>query len=295
MISIYALIPFLVATPILSEIVSILEREVGKNMAMSQNGTNNINIYDDKYFKLGARFTLPSKLVLQDIMREYREDVEGIKVMEIGCGSGDLLKTLQEKGADVFGVEVSESAIVFCKDKGIRCEKADLSCIQIEESKMVTAGAFDMCIFVEVLEHIFDYFRLLSNINRSLKLRGQVFFTTPNFNDIRRLVSYVRGKSCSQMQNIGHIRFFSKDYLKKVFTIEGFAIELKTGPTVELLSNVSPHGVLSWMFQEVSRPLILGKATKVGDAQISSIYDISPPGRHRQIIESLWKKQTVKS
>lgn len=264
-------------------------------MEMPQSGHKDINIYNDKYFKVGERFTLPSKLLLQDILREYQEDIKGMKIMEIGCGSGDLLKVLQDKGANVFGVEISESAVFFCKDKGIRCEKVDLSCIDIEESKMVTAGAFDICILVEVLEHIFDYFRLLSNINRILKLGGRVFFTTPNFNDVRRLVSYARGKSCSQMQNIGHVRFFSKDYLKKVFTIEGFAIELRTGPTAELLSNVSPRGVLSWMFHKVSKPLILGKATKVGDAQISSISDISPPGRHRKFIESLWKKQMVKS
>jgi hypothetical protein len=97
------------------------------------------------------------------------------------------------------------------------------------------------------------------------------------------------------MQNIGHVRFFSKDYLKKVFTIEGFAIEIRTRATAELSSHASPRGVLSWMFHKVSKPLILGKATKVGDAQISSIYDISPPGSHRKIIESLWKKQMVKS
>lgn len=244
------------------------------------------NIYDDKYFKLGSRFTEQSKLILQYILHEY-QNIKGMKIIEIGCGSGDLLKVLQEKGANVLGVEISESAIELCKDKGIRCEKIDLSFSPVDESKIITREGFDICILVEVLEHTFDYFRLTENINRILKVNGSLFLTVPNFNNIGWLIRYLKGKSCTQIQNIGHVRFFSKDYLEKLFEIQGFTADLRA----PFLPRRRGAGGLLKMVQWINGPLIIGKSTKVRGAQLHSIYDISPPEKHRQIIESLWKSK----
>jgi SAM-dependent methyltransferase len=247
--------------------------------------TNNKNIYDDKYSKLGSRFTERSKLVLRHVLHEYRQDIRGIKVIEIGCGSGDLLEALRDREADVFGVEISDSAVTLCKEKGIRCAKMDLSLSRIDESQVVAGEGFDLCILVEVLEHVFDYFRLTDNINRILKVNGKLFLTVPNFDSIRSLVNYLEGKSCTQIQNIGHVRFFSRDYLDKLFEIQGFTTDLRT----HLLPHRREGISLSRMLQWINGPLIVGKCTKVRDARLRSIHDIFPPGQHRQIIESVWK------
>lgn len=247
------------------------------------------NIYDDKYSKLGSRFTRPSELVLEYIFHEY-QNIRGMKIIEIGCGSGDLLKVLQEKEASVLGVEISDSAVALCEEKGIKCEKIDLSLSGIDESTIITAEEFDICIIVEVLEHVFDYFKLTENTNRLLKVNGSLFLTVPNFNNYKWLISYLKGKSCTQMQNVGHMRFFSRDYLKKLLQIQGFTADLTTPLNPYRRKAVG----LSRILQLINHPLIVGKSTKVGAARLHSIHDIFPPGEHWHIIQSLCREQKTR-
>lgn len=136
----------------------------------------------DKYFRIDPGFSLRSKFVMDAILKKFHNNIAGLKILEIGFGPGNLLAALQERGAYVTGVEISDSACHISREKGVECEKIDLSVSPIEESKVVGEGEFDICILVEVLEHTNDYFRLIENINRSLKMGGVVFFTVPNFN-----------------------------------------------------------------------------------------------------------------
>ena len=45
---------------------------------------------------------------------------DGVKVIDLGCGNGSLLKILKEK-KNIFesGIEISESGVVICKKKGL--------------------------------------------------------------------------------------------------------------------------------------------------------------------------------
>lgn len=52
---------------------------------------------------------------------------EGSRVLDLGCGEGDLLQRLrQEKKANVQGVELSEQAIYKCVAKGVSVVHSDL-------------------------------------------------------------------------------------------------------------------------------------------------------------------------
>ncbi|MBU1991998.1 methyltransferase domain-containing protein [Patescibacteria group bacterium] len=48
---------------------------------------------------------------LLDGTKKFLKDVTGKKVLEIGCGNGELSVWMAKNGADVFGVDISDESI----------------------------------------------------------------------------------------------------------------------------------------------------------------------------------------
>lgn len=83
------------------------------------------------------------------------------KVGEIGCGTGVFLEKCRFKGADVYGVDFSETSIDACRKKGLNTELIDIRAGDVKSTKsMSTIASF------HVLEHLEDpalLFRLASS------------------------------------------------------------------------------------------------------------------------------------
>jgi len=103
---------------------------------------------------------------------EAATDLSGKKVLEIGCGSGLLLKHLKELGADVLGVEPGTHKPL--KDIGdIRIIRDFFPTKQIE-------GEFDIIIHYGVLEHIEDPISFLIGQKQYLRREGRMIISVPN-------------------------------------------------------------------------------------------------------------------
>jgi methionine biosynthesis protein MetW len=51
----------------------------------------------------------------------------GSKVLDLGCGEGELLHILQEKKRAIpYGVEISEEGVFHCVEKGLYCYQGDI-------------------------------------------------------------------------------------------------------------------------------------------------------------------------
>jgi 2-polyprenyl-3-methyl-5-hydroxy-6-metoxy-1,4-benzoquinol methylase len=72
----------------------------------------------------------------------------GPRVLDIGCGTGDLLLTLQANhpGWELYGTDVSMVALEMARRRGLH---ADLHCLA-----NVPAGPFDTVVLSQVLEHM---------------------------------------------------------------------------------------------------------------------------------------------
>ena len=110
---------------------------------------------------------------------DYRKILELIpdnsKVLDLGCGTGDLLHLLKnDKKAIVKGVEISDNGIIECLSKGIPVEKMDM------ESGLgnYNNNAFDYVILSQTLQVIKNTDLLISEMLRAGKV-GIISF--PNF------------------------------------------------------------------------------------------------------------------
>jgi len=76
-------------------------------------------------------------------------DLRPNTVVDVGCGTGALLEALQRKGCQVFGLEYSEAAFQYCRERGLDVRKFNL-----ERDTLLDDRTFDVAISLEVAEHL---------------------------------------------------------------------------------------------------------------------------------------------
>jgi SAM-dependent methyltransferase len=98
------------------------------------------------------------------------------RILEIGCGIGSLVQELTRRGYDVIGTDISQEAIAYGRQKygDIHLE------VQAAEALDYEAGSFDIVLSFDVLEHIAEVDRHVSEVFRVLRPGGYYLFQTPN-------------------------------------------------------------------------------------------------------------------
>ncbi len=134
-----------------------------------------------KYFEIqvlnAAQYVVP-------FIEEKFPLLQGMRVLEIGCGEGGVLKAFSEKGCVGVGVEFDtvriENAGEYLKneisDGRIRFVTKDIYRVDIEKD---LGGLFDIIVLKDVIEHIHDQSRLIAWMKGLLTRNGIVFFGFP--------------------------------------------------------------------------------------------------------------------
>ncbi|MBN8977733.1 MAG: bifunctional 2-polyprenyl-6-hydroxyphenol methylase/3-demethylubiquinol 3-O-methyltransferase UbiG [Rhizobiales bacterium] len=105
--------------------------------------------------------------------------LEGLRVLDIGCGAGLLCEPLARLGAQVIGVDPSESNIAAAKLHADKSHVAiDYRCITLEE--MDPRERFDIVLAMEVVEHVVDVGAFLARCASVLKPGGLMVVSTLN-------------------------------------------------------------------------------------------------------------------
>jgi 2-polyprenyl-3-methyl-5-hydroxy-6-metoxy-1,4-benzoquinol methylase len=98
-------------------------------------------------------------------------------VLEIGCGRGDFLENLSQKGISCTGLELNEDAVSLAHKKGLNVVKQDI-CIHAKEYY----ANYDIVCYFQVLEHIPQVYDFIQASIDALKVGGKLIIGVPNNN-----------------------------------------------------------------------------------------------------------------
>jgi 2-polyprenyl-3-methyl-5-hydroxy-6-metoxy-1,4-benzoquinol methylase len=99
---------------------------------------------------------------------------ENGKLLDVGCGGGKFLQSMQHLGWQPEGVEFNESAVKTCRDSGLKVFHGELSSAAFQDN------SFDVVTARHVIEHIPTPVEFVDEIYRVLKPGGLMVLMTPN-------------------------------------------------------------------------------------------------------------------
>ena len=113
--------------------------------------------------------------------RVIRMVPEGSKVLEIGAGPGSITRHLVEtRGCDVTALEIDPDAVERLRSLGVRVYKLDLNDPAWCDHVRSECGEFDCVIAADVLEHVYDPWRVLGEMKSLLVDSGSIILSIPH-------------------------------------------------------------------------------------------------------------------
>jgi len=109
----------------------------------------------------------------------------GERVLDVGCGTGQFTAAAAQAGASVVGVEVAQAALR--RARGAH-PHLDFRLTSFDGPLEFPDGSFDVVWASEVIEHIADTARWLSEVRRVLAPGGRLLVTTPDHGRLKLLI-----------------------------------------------------------------------------------------------------------
>ncbi len=124
--------------------------------------------------KTGLNFWFAAKLILiKNLLKKvFIEKVNNRTILDLGCGTGTELATLNEFGL-VTALDNNQTSLNLIKQQGYEIILADIEKFSLPENSYDAVCCFDL------LEHLTDDQKVLNDIFRSLKNNGYLLFTVP--------------------------------------------------------------------------------------------------------------------
>lgn len=213
------------------------------------------------------RFWHAGKLTMIDqLIRPHLR--AGSRLLEIGCGAGNLLVQAIVPGSYPVALDLSMQALTFVRSRLQEAAFGDgapsgFACTQaIGESLPLADGSFDCVLLSEVIEHLDAPQISIREAARVLKPDGRLLVTTPNYRSFWPLMEWAvdRLNLAPKMAGEQHVSHFHPSSLKRMLVEAGLEMEY-SGSIYNLspfLSLVSLEQAKRQLQRELSRRSALG-------------------------------------
>ncbi len=149
---------------------------------------------------------------LNSIMRQFLPRTANFRLLDIGCGGGNMIHHLSEYG-QVTGLEIDGRPLKIARQRGYEV-------VQLDATQPMPFGAnrFDVVTAFDVIEHNQDDLAILADSWRVLKPGGYVIITVPAFMEL-----------WSHNDDLNaHVRRYTDWELRRKMAMSGFEVRRVT-------------------------------------------------------------------
>jgi 2-polyprenyl-3-methyl-5-hydroxy-6-metoxy-1,4-benzoquinol methylase len=174
--------------------------------------------YEDLWASLPKDLQLPEFERRLEFLLAHMQ--AGDRVLDLGCGAGEFTQGAADAGATVTAVEIAEAALSRARQ---RHPDLDFRLTPLSGPLPLADNEFDLVWASEVIEHVADTARWLSEVRRVLKPAGQVLITTPNHGRLRLLLGGIERYS----EPLGdHLHLYTAHSLRELLADFGFIVRV---------------------------------------------------------------------
>lgn len=201
----------------------------------------------------------------------HGKSLSGSKILDVGCFTGDLMCTLRDEGADVYGVELQKEAADIAEERlPGRIYNEDI----LDQGGSLPREAFDVVTLLGVVEHVTDPALLISRARMFLKEGGVLVIQTPHASSA---LARTMGRYWPPFVPVEHIHLFSRKSLTDLLKKSGFGEvrhvrhwkTLSVSYTYGMLDTFCPelhrvvtplYKVMPWSLKNARIPLYIGES-----------------------------------
>ena len=182
------------------------------------------------YYKHETKIAeVPSKVVRTSDMLEKIESELRPKapVLDVGCGNGEFMNALQERGLRVVGVEPNLRKTQYAR------KRYSLNVVNaLYTEGLFSPESFDVITFIQVLEHVENPIEILAGAHKHLRQGGYLVIEVPGYHNPRFLLYRMTKRQAIVKRDFipTHNYYYTRKTLCKVVERVGFhVLEATTG------------------------------------------------------------------
>ena len=129
---------------------------------------------------------IKNNLINDFTLKNKKKPLEGLKILDIGCGGGLLSEPLARLGAKVTGIDPIKRNIEIAK-LHLKKSKLNIKYYNFSPEKFISNVKYDVILNMEIVEHVDNVNFFINQSTKFLKTSGIMFIATLN----QTLKSYI--------------------------------------------------------------------------------------------------------